>query len=159
MNSKGYVHCDVKAGNLLLGESKAKQNQIYLVDFGLACKYAKVFKPNPTKAHNGTNEFTSRDAHNGGKRISQGKLLFIFLFIVMTRRGDLEILAYNLLYWATGSLPWEKLTNCKEIQAKKESFMKTPSKLLADCYKTATPHCKLNFIHIQIFHLIFFQRL
>lgn len=67
MHSKLYVHCDVKAGNLLLGEAKGKQNQVYVVDFGLACKYATVFKPDPKRAHDGTPEYTSRDAHVGGR--------------------------------------------------------------------------------------------
>lgn len=43
--------------------------QVYLVDFGLAGKYSseKEFKPNPKKAHDGTLEYLSRDAHHGGK--------------------------------------------------------------------------------------------
>lgn len=49
--------------------------QVYLVDMGLACKYLRdgVHKkemPDPKKAHNGTPEFTSRDAHRGCMYIS-----------------------------------------------------------------------------------------
>jgi vaccinia related kinase len=44
---------------------------VWLVDFGLACRYTvdgvhKEYKPDLRKAHNGTIEFTSRDAHIGG---------------------------------------------------------------------------------------------
>jgi vaccinia related kinase len=40
---------------------------VYLVDFGLASHYSqKEYKPDPKKAHNGTIEYTSRDAHVGG---------------------------------------------------------------------------------------------
>ena len=42
----------------------------YLVDFGLAHKYCpdgkhKEYKEDPRKAHDGTAEFTSIDAHKG----------------------------------------------------------------------------------------------
>jgi len=44
--------------------------QVYLVDYGLAHKYSpdsvhKAYKEDPKKAHDGTIEFTSRDAHKG----------------------------------------------------------------------------------------------
>lgn len=66
MHSKGYVHCDVKGANLLLGEAKGTEHHVHVVDFGLACKYTNTFTPNLKKAHNGTLEYTSRDAHQGG---------------------------------------------------------------------------------------------
>jgi len=71
---------------LLLGYGKDKENDVFLVDFGLASKYQKPvghleFKPDPKKAHNGTIEYTSRDAHIG----------------TQSRRSDFEILAYNLV--------------------------------------------------------------
>lgn len=44
---------------------------------------------------------------------------------VPTMRGDLEILAYNMLQWLAGSLPWEdRLGEPKAVQAAKEAFMK-----------------------------------
>lgn len=44
--------------------------QIYLVDYGLATKYLpggehRQYKEDPRKAHDGTVEFTSIDAHKG----------------------------------------------------------------------------------------------
>ena len=44
--------------------------KVYLVDYGLATKYQhdgthKEFKEEPKKAHDGTIEFTSIDAHKG----------------------------------------------------------------------------------------------
>lgn len=97
---------------MLLGMGKGGAAQAYLVDFGLACHYttAPVYKPDPKKMHNGTIEYTSRDAHRG----------------VPTMRGDLEILAYNLVNWSGVSLPWESeklLTQPPKVQAAKEAFM------------------------------------
>lgn len=78
----GYVHKDVKAQNLLLGFDDP--NKIYLVDFGLACRYFvyesgyevhKELKEDLRRAHDGTIEFTSRDGHLGAH----------------SRRSDLEV--------------------------------------------------------------------
>lgn len=103
-----YVHADLKGANILLGDGN---NQAYLVDFGLVSHYTnKNFKPDPKKMHNGTIEYTSRDAHNG----------------VPTMRSDMEILAYNIVHWSGMTLPWESeglLTNPKKVQESKEKFM------------------------------------
>lgn len=112
IHSCTYVHADLKGANILLGLGKSGASQAYLVDFGLASHYTtKEFKPDPKKMHNGTIEYTSRDAHNG----------------VPTLRGDLEILAYNLIHWSGATLPWEEkklLGAPAKVQAAKEEFMK-----------------------------------
>lgn len=96
---------------MLLGFGKNGGSQVYLVDFGLASHYTtKDFKPDPKKMHNGTIEYTSRDAHQG----------------VPTMRGDFEILGYNLIQWAGGDLLWEKnnlLGTPVKVQQAKEDFM------------------------------------
>lgn len=106
-----YVHADLKGANMLLGFGKNGGSQVYLVDFGLASHYTtKDFKPDPKKMHNGTIEYTSRDAHQG----------------VPTMRGDFEILGYNLIQWAGGDLLWEKnnlLGTPVKVQQAKEDFM------------------------------------
>ncbi|GLH03902.1 Nucleosomal histone kinase 1 [Gryllus bimaculatus] len=119
IHSRGYVHADVKGGNLLLGLKKGSEDKIYLVDFGLASKYSSEYKPDPKCAHNGTIEFTSRDAHVGAT----------------TRRGDLEILGYNMLRWFTGRLPWEdKLTDCVYVQQEKLKFMNDIPGQIQKCF-------------------------
>uniref|UniRef100_A0A6P4ETU2 non-specific serine/threonine protein kinase n=1 Tax=Drosophila rhopaloa TaxID=1041015 RepID=A0A6P4ETU2_DRORH len=111
MHSTGYVHADLKAANILLGLGKGGASQAYLVDFGLASHYVTGdFKPDPKKMHNGTMEYTSRDAHLG----------------VPTRRADLEILGYNLIQWLGVELPWvtqKLLTVPLKVQKAKEAFM------------------------------------
>ncbi|EFA10442.1 serine/threonine-protein kinase VRK1 [Tribolium castaneum] len=113
----GYIHGDIKGGNVLLGVNKS---QVYLVDFGLATKFSteREFKPNPKKAHDGTIEYTSRDAHHG----------------VPTRRGDFEILGFNLIHWLGGTLPWDShLSDPKTVQQLKEDNLKDVPKFIKTC--------------------------
>ncbi|XP_031628037.1 nucleosomal histone kinase 1 [Contarinia nasturtii] len=117
-----YVHADLKATNMLLGLGKNGGHQAYLVDFGLASHFTtKDFKPDPKKMHNGTIEYTSRDAHQG----------------VPTMRGDFEILAYNVIQWAGGELPWEKnklLGTPIKVQQAKEELMSNIETRLKSCF-------------------------
>ncbi|KAM4541779.1 serine/threonine-protein kinase VRK1 [Odontesthes bonariensis] len=90
-----YVHADIKASNLMLSHSDP--DQVYLLDYGLAYRYApdgvlKEYKEDPKRCHDGTIEFTSIDAHKGTKPC---------------RRSDLEILSYCMVQWLCGRLPWE----------------------------------------------------
>ncbi len=39
VHDKGYCHNDIKAQNLLVGPNTSTTNNVYLVDFGLACKF------------------------------------------------------------------------------------------------------------------------
>ncbi|EDS26968.1 nucleosomal histone kinase 1 [Culex quinquefasciatus] len=123
-----YVHADLKAANILLGFGKtASKQQLYLVDFGLASHYTnKDFKPDPKKMHNGTIEYTSRDAHQG----------------VPTMRGDMEVLAYNLVHWSGATLPWEAeklLTTPVKVQDSKEKHMKDVGGFMKYCFKKDIP--------------------
>lgn len=112
MHQRSYVHGDLKGANMLLGLSKNDAKQVYLVDFGLVTHSttSTEFKPDPKKMHNGTIEYTSRDAHSG----------------VPTMRSDLEVLAYNLINWFGFSLPWEAgklLDNPVKVHEAKKVFM------------------------------------
>lgn len=92
------------------------EDRIFVIDFGLAIKFMdssgihRPFCMDQRRAHDGTLEFTSRDAHMGAH----------------SRRSDLECLGYNLIYWLKGSLPWkdEKLMQQPEqVHRMKEYFM------------------------------------
>ncbi|XP_023298847.2 nucleosomal histone kinase 1 [Lucilia cuprina] len=129
----GYVHADLKAANILLGYGKQQQHQAYLVDFGLASHYTtKDFKPDPKKMHNGTIEYTSRDAHLG----------------VPTMRADLEILGYNLIEWLGADLPWVKdkiLTTPVKVQKAKENFMSDVGTNLKKLFAKGAPSALVDF--------------
>ncbi|XP_075223745.1 serine/threonine-protein kinase VRK1-like [Lycorma delicatula] len=111
IHSKGYIHGDIKAANMMLGLMPGTENTVYMIDFGLAAKCpssTKEFTKDPKKVNNGTIEYISRDGHSG-----------VFGF-----RGDLEILGYNLLHWLNGSLPWEnKIANVAVVEQKKNELM------------------------------------
>lgn len=126
IHSRGYTHNDIKAQNVLLGYGQ-DQHTVYLVDFGLACKYRNNggfhcdSTPDERKAHEGTLEYTSRDAHMG----------------VHSRRGDLETLCYNLVHWVSGYLPWAKHEDPEVVQSQKIGYMYNIAGFLERCFK---PH-------------------
>lgn len=56
-------------------------------------------------------------------------------------RGDLEILAYNLIQWAGGNLPWEVnklLGNPSKVQEAKEHFMKNINSDISHCFESSS---------------------
>ncbi|XP_014480398.1 PREDICTED: serine/threonine-protein kinase VRK1-like [Dinoponera quadriceps] len=123
IHHKTYVHADIKGENLLLDLKTF--DQVYLVDFGLAshCTTSTELKVDPKKAHNGTLQYTSRDAHMG----------------VPTQRGDIEILCYNMILWLCGSLPWEKLVDKVIVQKEKEKAFENIDSFLNKCFHGSTP--------------------
>jgi vaccinia related kinase len=71
----------------VLGYRKSTENCVYIIDFDILCRYLdydalhKKYGCDEIKVHSGTIEYCSRDAHIGA----------------FSRRGDLEILGYNML--------------------------------------------------------------
>lgn len=131
IHSHGYVHNDIKASNLVLGHPSQGQAPVYLVDFGLACRYIdkdtglhKPYCEDERRAHNGTLEYTSRDGHCGA----------------MSRKGDLEILGYNLLQWLVGYLPWEMdLSDPDRVATLKKRAMGHINDFVSRCYIKDSP--------------------
>ena len=76
-------------------------------------------EPDERKAHEGTTEYTSRDAHIGAH----------------SRRGDLETLGYNMVHWLSGTLPWLNfLDKPEKVAATKELCMKDIPFFLQTCF-------------------------
>ncbi|KAK2568843.1 Serine/threonine-protein kinase VRK1 [Acropora cervicornis] len=125
IHSHEYTHGDIKGSNLMMGFSKSKCNQVYLLDYGLVYRFNpegkhKEYKEDPKRKHDGTVEFTSCDAHKG---------------VVTSRRGDLEILGYVMLQWLCGRLPWEKnLANKEYVGNEKMRYMEDIPTLMRDCF-------------------------
>ncbi|EIW77836.1 kinase-like protein [Coniophora puteana RWD-64-598 SS2] len=99
IHSRDFVHRDVKPANFVMGTDKS-ETLVNVIDFGLA----KKFRDPKTTAHIpykqddhhgvGTSLFASLNAHHG---------------IECSRRDDLESLAYMLIYFLRGTLPWRKI--------------------------------------------------
>ncbi|KAH6919442.1 hypothetical protein HPB50_029572 [Hyalomma asiaticum] len=129
-----YIHADVKASVLLLCFGKGNENKVYLVEFGLACRYTRngMLKEDLRKAHDGTIEFASREAHIGGH----------------PRRGDMEILGYNLYQWLLCRQPWEdNLKDPEYISEQKSSLIEDISLLMTECIpRGKIPCCITEFL-------------
>lgn len=78
-------------------------DQVYLVDFGLASRCTKntKLKADPKKAHNGTLQYTSRDAHIGGKlkKIVLILALDAMLFLLNLIKSKITRIFYKYMYF------------------------------------------------------------
>lgn len=125
IHKQGYVHKDVKAANLLVGLGVENQHKVHLVDFGLCSRFQtgnihKQYIHDERWAHEGTLEYTSRDSHIG----------------CTSRRGDIEVLVYNLIEWWGGSLPWDRdIANAISVKNAKFRAFTNPHKFLRHCFR------------------------
>ncbi|KAJ6579878.1 kinase-like protein [Mycena sp. CBHHK59/15] len=98
IHSRNFIHRDIKPDNFLMGIGKSG-TLVHAIDFGLAQR----FRDPRTRLHipyhlqkpmTGTARYASINTHLGTEQ---------------ARRDDLESLAYMLIYFLRGSLPWEDL--------------------------------------------------
>ncbi|KAI3385365.1 hypothetical protein SNEBB_010567 [Seison nebaliae] len=107
-----YIHGDIKGENLLI--SGKEPNKIFISDFGNVERYydtnslMKSYKPQKKLKHQGTLQFTSIDAHDG---------------ITYSRRGDIETLIFNFIYWLTGNLTWFDVKSKEKVAEEKKRFI------------------------------------
>ncbi|KAI8064925.1 kinase-like domain-containing protein [Thamnidium elegans] len=98
LHSSCYVHRDIKPSNIALGTGRFS-NTVYLLDFGLSLVFKRDNKHLGKKYHDkmiGTPRYASIHSHEG---------------IELSRRDDLESLAYTLIYLQNGTLPWQGLSD------------------------------------------------
>ena len=116
-------------------------NQVNVIDFGLAKKYRdpKTHLHIPYRENKnltGTARYTSINTHLGvGKQILlPTELAYIYIANPeQARRDDLESLAYVLMYFLRGQLPWQGLkaaTKKQKYDRIMEKKMTTPTDLL-----------------------------
>ncbi|KAH9939704.1 kinase-like protein [Epithele typhae] len=103
IHSRDFVHRDIKPANFVVPKTSDTASSDYVVnviDFGLA----KKFRDPRTSSHIPYHQ----DDHHG-----VGTCLFAaistHLGIECSRRDDLEGLAYMLIYFLRGTLPWRKI--------------------------------------------------
>ena len=107
LHSYGFIHCDIKPDNFVFNleqennkenmENNEKENfVIYLIDFGLAEPYINL----KTKIHKKMKE------HQGYKGTIDFCSTNSLMGLTLSRRDDLESLAYCLIYLYSGKLPW-----------------------------------------------------
>lgn len=113
LHSKSYIHRDVKPNNFLLGKYNRKfdDDRVYVIDFGLSKKYIdertkKHYDYNECSKFVGTPRYASINTHKG---------------IRQSRRDDLESVAYILIYFLNGELPWQGI-RAKTKSEKKEKI-------------------------------------
>mmetsp|Transcript_24293 Transcript_24293/g.43212 ORF Transcript_24293/g.43212 Transcript_24293/m.43212 type:complete len:366 (-) Transcript_24293:26-1123(-) len=105
MHAKCYIHRDIKPDNFCMGLG-AKESTLYIVDFGLAKKFMDtksklhlMYREN--KSLTGTARYASLHSHQG---------------LELSRRDDIESIAYNLIYLIKGSLPWQGIKASSKIE-------------------------------------------
>ena len=97
LHSRGFVHCDIKPENFALNFNKDNNDfTVYLIDYGLVEPYINLKtkehrKLKEKKGHKGTLNFCSMNSH---------------MELSLSRRDDIESLAYCLIYLWAGKMPW-----------------------------------------------------
>jgi len=94
-HSYELLHRDIKPENFVIGKGRSSKT-VYIIDYGLA----KLYINSETRRHirykenkklTGTAKYASINTHKG---------------IEQSRRDDLECMAYILIYFLNGKLPW-----------------------------------------------------
>eukprot|EP00340_Litonotus_pictus_P008426 CAMPEP_0170523294 /NCGR_PEP_ID=MMETSP0209-20121228/8731_1 /TAXON_ID=665100 ORGANISM="Litonotus pictus, Strain P1" /NCGR_SAMPLE_ID=MMETSP0209 /ASSEMBLY_ACC=CAM_ASM_000301 /LENGTH=412 /DNA_ID=CAMNT_0010811313 /DNA_START=25 /DNA_END=1263 /DNA_ORIENTATION=- len=117
IHSKGFLHRDIKPNNFMLGKfskqlESLNEKTVYIIDFGLSKEYIDFntqehlpFKDG--RRFIGTPRYASIGTHLGYRQ---------------SRRDDLESIAYILIYFILGELPWQGI-KAKSKSEKKEKIM------------------------------------
>ncbi|OHT00730.1 putative: casein kinase I isoform delta-like isoform X5 [Tritrichomonas foetus] len=124
IHKKGFIHRDIKPDNFVFG-LKNKENQIFVIDFGLAKHYRNI---------DGTHiAFREHTPLTGTARYASVNSLS---GVEQSRRDDMESLAYIWFYLLKGSLPWMNVST-GNLQAKYDKIcaikrVTTPEELCKD---------------------------
>ena len=116
LHGKSFIHRDIKPENFVMGTGK-RSHHVYMIDFGLAKKY----RDPKTQEHI---PFKEGKSLTGTARYVS---VFTHLGMEQSRRDDLESLAYVLIYFSRGNLPWQGFTGAD----RQEKYGKIAEKKMA----------------------------
>ena len=123
VHSLEYLHRDIKPDNFAIGPvGSSTEHKIFLFDFGLSKKFQRrrysVSSMSPT-GHPmvGTVRYMGLHAHEGSGDMP---------------RDDMESLAYCLVYFLKGSLPWQGIHHCTTREEKLQKIRMLKSSLSAE---------------------------
>lgn len=134
-HEKGIIHRDLKPENILYDKNN---NKLYIIDFGL-CKKIRSSDNRHIKYYKngnflGTLRYCSIHAHQG---------------ICLSRRDDIESIAYIMIYLYTGSLPWQNIKHDDKkikhkliLESKKNTTIDSICKDCPDVVKNLLYHAR-----------------
>ena len=107
LHSIGYIHCDIKPDNIMIGDHQQNPNEInklYLVDFSFSQKYID---------ENGNHFPLKTGLPFKGNVIFSSKN--VFKQVSLSRRDDIISLMYLLIFFVNSNLKW--IDNTKPISS------------------------------------------
>ena len=134
LHSRYLIHRDIKPDNFLMGLNN-KKSIVYICDFGLCKQFrdqdGKHIPFKDGKSLIGTARYASIYSHLGYEQ---------------SRRDDLESLAYSLIYFSRGSLPWMGIKSKNKNEKYNKIFQKKLNSTIGFlCEKL--PNEFVDFIH------------
>jgi len=148
LHEVGYIHRDIKPGNLAVGREGPEARMLHLLDFGLAREYVlridgkvEIRRPREHARFRGTSRYCSSTVHS---RSEQGRSddLWSMMYVIAEMRGE---------------LPWVNLKDKKDIGKSKNDT--TDEILFKDCpseMMLITEHLRtLDYYKRPDYHLIF----
>lgn len=128
-----FLHRDLKPANFLVGRGE-NACQVHLIDFGLAKRFYSSksgvhipYRHRKTRGIIGSARYASVSAHEGKE---------------LSRRDDIESLAYMLIHFMIGTLPWQFLDPPPETkEAKNLKIGQTKAEIKAEVLCAGLPAC------------------
>ena len=128
IHKKGLLHRDIKPENFAIGQN-LDENIIFALDFGISSRFIdpktrKHIDYSDGKSLTGTARYVSLNVHKG---------------IEPTRRDDMEAIAYMLIYFMKGNLPWAGL-KCESKEEKYRLIFEKKKQISSDILCEGLPH-------------------
>ncbi|KAH7931768.1 serine/threonine-protein kinase VRK1 [Rhipicephalus sanguineus] len=135
-HSYEYIHtyADMKASWVPHCFSKNNENKLYRQDFGFIYRCTengkrKEYEDDWRKAHDGTIEFTGPHNHTGAH----------------SRRGDADLLGFNVFQWLCCQLLWEDdLKNPEYVSQQKKAIVENIPLLMIRCFQHGDIPCGIT---------------